>query len=180
MKNSKIRLTPLERTAYHEAGHVVANYLVGFEMEYVTLVPDDETLGQVKSNEFKDYYFEGFRIYHIKDYDLVFRSAVADYAGYLCAAKAAGKKGNFINLVDYGETLDLFRAFGISNKLRDSMMDTAKIYTREIFNEERPWELVKLIARNLLERQTLTGREILEIIENSDYRILRKTLTRPS
>jgi|GEM_PF-1004652 len=35
-------------TAYHEAGHVVAAVCLGFEVEYVTIVPDDVSAGHTK------------------------------------------------------------------------------------------------------------------------------------
>jgi len=180
MRKTKNRLSAIEKTAYHEAGHVVTNYLVGFEIEYVTIVPDEDSEGHVKSNEFNNYYYEGFRVYHIKDYELIFNSIVANLAGYLCVRKVTGRGKLFVDIGDYGRSLDLFKSFNISHNLRDSMLETAEYFIRDIFNEERSWELVKLIARSLLERKTLTGQEVLGIIENSNYYILRKTLKRPS
>lgn len=93
MRKTKNRLSAIEKTAYHEAGHVVANYLLGFEIEYVTIVPDEDSEGHVKSNEFNNYYYEGFRVYHIKDYELIFNSIVANLAGYLCVRKVTGCNG---------------------------------------------------------------------------------------
>lgn len=180
MRKAKVRLTPLERTAYHEAGHVVANYLVGFKMEDVSIVPDKESLGHVTCNPFKDYDFDSYRIYHIKDYELIFNTVLKNMAGDISECKAAGKRKLFVNRDDDDCSLTLFTACEISGRLKSSIIEAAECYIWEIFDEERPWELVQLIARTLLERKTLTGREILEIIENSDYRILRKTLNRPS
>ncbi|MFA6126148.1 MAG: hypothetical protein WC699_02490 [Bacteroidales bacterium] len=174
-RKPKIRLSAIERTAYHEAGHVVADYIVGFEIEYATIIPDEDSNGHVQSKEFANYYYEGFRLYHINDYQLAFNSIIVNLAGYLSERKATGKGKLLVDLGDYGSSLDLFKAFKISNNLRDAMMGTAEGYLCDIFNQERPWELVKLIAASLLERKTLTGQEITEIIENSNFHIRRKT-----
>jgi hypothetical protein len=38
----------IERTAYHEAGHAVAFYHLHVPISYVTIVPDEDSLGHVK------------------------------------------------------------------------------------------------------------------------------------
>ena len=35
-------------TAYHEAGHAVANIVLGFEVTHCTIVPQDDTVGHVE------------------------------------------------------------------------------------------------------------------------------------
>jgi ATP-dependent Zn protease len=35
-------------TAYHEAGHAVANIVLGFEVTHCTIVPKDDTVGHVE------------------------------------------------------------------------------------------------------------------------------------
>ncbi len=174
LKKTKIQLSAIEKTAYHEAGHVIGCYLVGFEIEYASIIPDGDSNGQVKSKEFENYFYEGFRLYHIKDYELIFNSILVNMAGYFCVRKVTGKGQLFVDFGDYARTLDLLKSFQITSSLRDSMMATAECFLQDIFNEERPWELVRIIAASLLERKTLTGIEILEIIENSNYYILRK------
>lgn len=37
----------LERTAYHEAGHAVASYFLHVKIKAVTIIPSEETLGQL-------------------------------------------------------------------------------------------------------------------------------------
>jgi ATP-dependent Zn protease len=45
---SRKRTTKLERTAYHEAGHVVAHYVLRIGFRYVTIIPSGDYLGHVK------------------------------------------------------------------------------------------------------------------------------------
>ena len=43
------RLTELEMTAYHEAGHAVVSYALGAKFDYVTIEPEVSNLGHVMS-----------------------------------------------------------------------------------------------------------------------------------
>jgi hypothetical protein len=51
------RLTSVERTAYHEAGHAVAAFLLKRPFLYISIVPDSESLGRVT---YPDTYWNGF------------------------------------------------------------------------------------------------------------------------
>ena len=47
--------TPIERTAYHEAGHATASFVLGVKFRLVTIVPDEEseTLGRMLGRPFR-------------------------------------------------------------------------------------------------------------------------------
>jgi ATP-dependent Zn protease len=45
---AKLRITETERAAYHEAGHVVVQYLLGMETKRVSIVTDEVSLGRTE------------------------------------------------------------------------------------------------------------------------------------
>ena len=49
------KLTKRERTAYHEAGHAVANYHLRLSIKKISIIQEDDSLGRVKGSTFSDF-----------------------------------------------------------------------------------------------------------------------------
>jgi hypothetical protein len=145
-----------KHTAYHEAGHVVADLWYDHVFESVTIVPDFEKgyAGIVNGN--------------IKDFPL--HLAVLRYAGAIAEAKLrrvspllCGYSEDMVaanNLMDnyHGAIVALGGRFPCRKRLG---IDT-KQDARRIINHD--WDKVQVIAEALLKRKTLTYSEVLKVV----------------
>jgi ATP-dependent Zn protease len=158
----------LEKTAYHEAGHIVAAYLMGHELTSVTIIPSENALGVAKSHPFTDDFdVEKFSLYDIKDYNLLFKLLVSSCAGQVAAHIASGRKDKIGCYDDYEQVTELMFKFNLDDEMIKSLYKSSEIYTRQILEYQEVWELVESIAKKLLVKKELNHDDIFSIIEES-------------
>jgi ATP-dependent Zn protease len=156
----RVQNRPLEYTAYHEAGHAVIAYRLGYGTKKVTIVPNRGTRGSWAGTTLPD----NWSVDAIK----------IDMAG------ALGE--DLVNPVPFNEHIQLgaghdwrntrrsvreMVGFGfISYQDRDGLVDELMHDTRALVQRDK--EAIARVAEALLERKTLTGDDIRMIMEQCD------------
>ncbi len=157
-----VRNKRLEEIAYHEAGHAVVGWKSGLKVRRVTIEPDaeDRTLGHVLYARAR-----GFR----PDIRLddrarcrAERHIVCSFAGQLAHAKFLGRRG-------WGMEQDDREAVGYGLYLRCTSTEAREAYLHYCFLTARDlvktqWRGIQAVARALLQRSTLTGSEVIEVL----------------
>lgn len=167
-KETKARLKPIEKAAYHEAGHVVANYLMGFEVEVVTIIPDENSLGYSESKVFSDDFdVERFRLDRIEDYELFFKAVAVGLGGYVSEYKASGRRNWISTETDFSNIDDLLTLFQFSESLQKGICITAADYLTDVFEFPHVWALVQAIVSALMVKKTLNKKEIADLIHDN-------------
>lgn len=147
----------IEFTAFHEAGHVVAAVLFGINIEWVTIIPDEETgsLGHIHPSLSLD--TSGLK-----------RSSIEQKIQYLFAGEMAERKARK-RASGIGFVKDYYNAGGLAESLyknTDSrveflrkMIEKAKILISE------NWASVEAIKVELLIKKKLYKPEIESIVK---------------
>jgi ATP-dependent Zn protease len=156
-----------EATAYHEAGHAVAQYYLRLPIRKVTIVSDKEkgTLGHCESKG--PLYLKGIDLdISPAKQDRIFRKIQA-----LLAGNVAQQRFNKRSVRKWHASSDYRKAVDLAIRVTDT--DGVRLllgwlrHGTECLVQTR-WREIEAIAAALLERKTLTGDEIREII-NSLY-----------
>lgn len=163
----------LMATAYHEAGHAVANIVLGFEVTHCTIVPQDDTVGHVAYP------------HPIWKYGLSVRrertawgrrAIVTCYAGlaaehYFCGTPFRFDDGGKHRAwADHAEASELLRKF--VHVRGDQVVDVDAFYATlqrfqrealELVGQQRT--AIERLAQRLLSQPTLTEDEVLAAME---------------
>ena len=163
----------LMATAYHEAGHAVANIVLGFEVTHCTIVPKDDTVGHVEHP------------HPIWKYGLSVRrerttwgrrAIVTCYAGLAAEHHFCGtpfrfdEGGKHKAWADHAEAFELLCKF--VHVRGDAVVDVDAFYAalrpfqraaRELVGQQRT--AIERLAQRLLSQATLTEDEVLAAME---------------
>jgi hypothetical protein len=121
----KVRLKPIEKTAYHEAGHVVAYHLMGFEVKSVSIIPNETTHGRTTINLFDDNFLTNiFKLDKVEDFELIFRSAVGSYGGCICEYIASGRRNNIGPYLDFDDIDEMLNKLHLTKELGAGICST--------------------------------------------------------
>jgi ATP-dependent Zn protease len=160
----RVKTTKAEiSTAYHEAGHAVAAFFLHLSIgrKGVTIIPDKinnslgsaHVLAQLRENpELSDSPRTHVRI---EDY------AVMGLAGDV-AEKKFHPRRRFGGHRDLNDAANLLSYISGSNEVVQARMNVAIRCARDLVNCR--WKEITAVATDLLEKKTLTGREVKEII----------------
>jgi hypothetical protein len=163
----------LRRTAYHEAGHAVADFLLAIPLWEVTIVPDGERLGHVKDGPRVRRSIQSESDLTLRDREQLERRTVAAFAGPRAEAKATGvdvEPQISGDLLLIGNRAHLAGSFFDSDPgEQEAYMNWLRERARVIV--EQGWYLIEALANELLTRPTLSGRAV--------QRLLRDVVTSP-
>lgn len=153
-------------TAVHEAGHVVAAYVLGIEFEYVTIETDPETgaIGSVRTIPWPE------ELVNQDDFAPEVRKLqqahiIFSLAGGIAERRLASQvkwKWDVGDFPDIQEATDL--AFIYGNDDLATVMDDAWEKAHEII--ESNWPIVRTLAWALVEKHHIEKKEVLKIIED--------------
>ena len=151
----------LTATAYHEAGHAVAQWRQYMRFKHVTIKPEGDSLGHVLSRQPRWLDPEG-EVTGRKRLR-VEREIIADFAGQLSEGKFRGRRPRFGMHSDNQAAVDLAFRF-----IRGSR-DTVEAYLRYCFLSARDlvdanWRAVEVVAKALSERETMRFEDVVEVI----------------
>jgi ATP-dependent Zn protease len=156
------RRRKLETVAYHEAGHAVACFRLKRPFKYVTIVPDDEFHGHVKTGKTPKWFQPDVEVDR-KTERWIQREILADFAARAAEHRHTGRASwrdasqdlrNASNLADY--------LYGSAREVRKYLSD--KIKEAEAFvAEPSNWILIEAVAVALMERQTLSAQQVKEV-----------------
>ena len=158
----------LERTAYHEAGHAVAENHYAGKIKTVSIIPKDDTLGRMRAkNPFAGKPLDTVRITpHLekKIRDQIVVSLAGGVAEFLFAGRKChvGASGDYHNAVDLAERLHGFNT-AVTEKYLDYLYAVAKNLM------ESRWKAVQALATALMEENEIDGARALDIIRDAIY-----------
>jgi ATP-dependent Zn protease len=143
-----------ERTAFHEAGHVVIIYRFGIEVEFVTILPDHDSVGHATTSRID--LFCGSLGFCAK----LERAIKINLAGPMAEALFYPRYRRRLGSFDYVRAFELARylAGGRAKEIiRHQERETQKLL-------KFYWKDVEHIARALLEHNELTGIAVKDIL----------------
>lgn len=171
-------MTQLERTAYHEAGHAVANFRLRLRVGRVTIRLDSNagTLGSC-------YGGRAIQRRHNVESDAgdwnrirMERDVIVLLAGHEAEAYFSGRRNHIGARVDREGAIDLLSYFAgdFYEKSGAGKQEESRAYyrllqirARHLVRNRGNWEMVRAVAKRLLERETISGAEALALLRQS-------------
>jgi hypothetical protein len=152
-----IHLKRLEATAYHEAGHTVAAYTLRRNFSYVTINPNNDSLGHVALEH------KWFK-HNLIDMAIWLAGFIAEY-------KAYGISGGFEYDFAHIDQIALSITKGVNGDtlFRRHLAD----FSLDLFESPGFWEAVEALAKALLEHKKLDSDAAKKIIKNAKRRARR-------
>jgi len=162
------RLSRLECTAYHEAGHAVMNYAHAIDpharrFKYVTIVPDEKqgSLGHVQYKPWSKPFRPDIEITLVTSHKMEMEIKES-LAGPMAEKMAGGRWNHPGARSDYDFANDLAMRLYCSEEACSCYMRLSRIIVREALQYQ--WDLVKAVATALLEQERLTWEEVDRLI----------------
>jgi len=163
-------------TAYHEAGHAVACYYLGVKVKSATVVPDKDkgTHGHVRYEKM----FRGLD----PEIDLsgrarlqMERNIIISLAG-AAAQRRYSKQSwrHYHGASDFDAVADLALRIGGDSDGANKFLDWLDHRTDQLVKTR--WQDIECVARALLERKTMKGSEIVEVITGESGTTLQEAL----
>lgn len=175
-----------EMTAYHEAGHVVAYYLLGVPFEFVTIVANERFLGCVRPLAGVQLWYDQAYERRLRrdtstaeDIDRARRHAIILAAGPMASVRADGDDENLEIGSDRVQFDDMMKIIPTGNDplatgdyltVRDNLWKEAA----RLWECAGNWRAVCAVAEALLDAGTLTYEQVCPIIEATLRRSLRR------
>jgi hypothetical protein len=137
-----------ERTAYHEAGHAVGCLVLGHGFECISIVPDEDSYGRITYRRHRLSRLPGVR----------YREATVGLAGAVAERKWMDDHG----IAEDAQWRDAWRADIAS--ARSKVDRDAECPVFAVYVVHYGWNVVTLLAEELLERRYLTRRDVSRLI----------------
>lgn len=150
----------LKATAYHEAGHAVVSLKYQRSVKHVTIVPEDDCLGQVVNRRSRAR-LDPQRV-DGKTVNWFERELLITFAGPVAESRFRGRRNTRILGTDYEYALDIafqLHCGEVLEKYWDYMLER----TRQMVTSPLVWVQIEVVANALLERGTLTGKQVRDI-----------------
>lgn len=187
----------IERTAYHEAGHAVASYLLHIPISYVTIIPDEDSLGHVKnplpnldpdkfdiSREAVERYCRDgtspfppeLNRYHTENITLKIadwreRKILVSFAGQVAEGRFANRHNWIGSRDDWYSGIDTAKSLAGGGEILQKYVDYLWARAKTLFNLPWLWVAVEAVAKELLIRKKMGNRLTRKIIRKAidDY-----------
>lgn len=149
----------LWETAYHEAGHALIDLIHGYTPKHATIIPENDTLGNIKEQFNNEYDYAFLHEKMDEDYDdstiseRIFKNRIISLLGGIIAGAYYSGRYNWKGgLSDFREVLNMFLSMGINEiTIEDSAPLWAEATELIVKNEAA----LKKIASDLYEKKTL-------------------------
>jgi hypothetical protein len=161
MTEERMRLT-----AYHEAGHAVASWVVGLEMEGASIEPQGSSLGRVSFTE-----MEAMEVYD----EILHRHLVSSYAGVKAVELYTGRltdpddpnMDSRYQGSDWDQVMDLIlRLAGPEESAQVALQEQAEEKAQRILREN--WRGVETVAEALLRDDSLDSTDLPRILREAN------------
>lgn len=159
--------TSQESTAYHEAGHAVADWRYGFKIKTITIVPTADAVGSVTSKT---------RL-KLGDMDYAYPSSARIARNHemivaLLAGGAAQRRFNPKGIRSHHSSSDLEKVKNLVSRLHSEGEEYyVRRYLEErswnLVNHPQNWRLIQDLAKALLEHRTMSGTEVEALLRAS-------------
>jgi hypothetical protein len=162
-----------ESTAFHEAGHAVVGYRLGFRFDVISILDSEEVHGVTFWRLQNQHTIQG-----VVDFDITQRPpdnnvSLLDRLTYLFAGIAAQrllgeKRGVRFDTPplshDMHEAEYYVRNF--STEVQNELFSSAENRAIKFLSDPQVWQVLERIAAKLLEVKTLDGLSLYEMLEN--------------
>jgi hypothetical protein len=159
----------LQATAYHEAGHAVAKYVLRFDIKGVTIVPDKDSVGSVSGKL-------GLQLRVLAD-GFLSRATVAkwhDLVVTIMAGREAQRRFNPRSIRHYMASADREAAVRILSRLHPeeggelrAAFKFLEARTRNLVGHWKHWGQIQDLAEALIAKRTLSGHEAKAVLAGS-------------
>jgi len=163
MTKAERQIHRLQATAYHEAGHAVVGYHNDLKFRYVTIKPSGDALGHVLSPASPKSFNPEFMTrtsYHAIVYWQ--RRLVTSFAGQFAEGKFLGKHPRHGHDSDDQQAVNVAIELTGSQKQLQKYLDFSLVVAEETVNIF--WPDIKAVATALIERETLSFKEVRDVI----------------
>ena len=160
------KMSELERTAYHEAGHAVAAFALNRRVRSVTVIPDGDTLGQ-------NLYGKARMIQPDAGVDRrtrneIERRFICAMAGWAVEAKLnPRRRGIATGSNDLQHASDLASYVVGSAEELEAYSNWLWIRTKQLIALPHYWAAIEALAGELVTHKRLGERRVREVIETS-------------
>lgn len=135
-------------TAYHEAGHAVMALLMGRSVQKVSIIPSQNRLGVCKMQK--------GRVKQVQD------KLEAEMLILLAGMAAEGRRAGKYNIAGASQDLRMVEKLAMSRsgnaRQAEKLIHKTLDKTQHLLSNKGTWKAVKIIAEELLENESISGR----------------------
>lgn len=155
----------LRATAYHEAGHAVASYLLRIGLKGASIIPDEDSEGRVRNYPQPALARADYgRSAPMRD--RIERLVKVLLAGEITERFISGKKRITIHQ-DHENAVSYLELLVSGDDELSAYLDLLSIQTKKMFAPPGIWLCVEVVADALIEHRTLSGRRLRAIIKEA-------------
>ena len=168
MKRKKV-----EKTAYHEAGHAVAAFYMKRSFRYVTIEPEEDSLGHIMYKKFRD----SFNPEIDPDREIrkpLEKAIITAFAGPIAEQIFSGRKNRIGASSDFHGALDCALYLCGSNEETEAYVNWLWIRTKNMIRQPAKWCSVEGLAKELLDCRKIGYMKARRIIKESFERAVRE------
>jgi hypothetical protein len=154
----------IEATAYHEAGHAVAAFLLFRAVKRISIVPDDETSGPVEHYPIRGTWFQPDVEIDMRARRHMETSITLLLAGPSAERKATGRWNRVGASGDIDAACDLALRLVGSERQFTHYWAWRRQIALDLWEDEHAWGLAQRLTVELLERKKMSGREAREVL----------------
>jgi hypothetical protein len=154
------KITKLESTAFHEAGHAAAAFHLGKAVQSVSIVPDKEdgSLGHCQGNGYPDW-FSPDTVIDGRARAFAERETIFLFAGPAAEARVRGRHNHLWAGTDHHNAYHLASHFCGGNEETSAYLAWLAARAKNLIHDPFIWSGVESLAKALLTHQTMTGRK---------------------
>lgn len=159
----------LQAIAYHEAGHAVVRWHYRLRMpKYVTIIPDEDSLGHIFGHKFPGKFDFGETEWSGQTQLLLERRIRSIFAGPLAQKKFHPRGFRHAHAAgDYDQIADLGLRLGGDDETASAHIKLLELQTRNLLNTPQIWLFIEAVAEALLEQKKLSGKQVREVIRKA-------------
>ena len=152
-------LQRLKETAHHEAGHAVASWWLGVKFKYVTGAPAADSFGHLKPRYPKWFQPDADSSDRVRLH--IEQDIIIGFAGQLAQAKFRGERPRYGMHGDNRQAVDMASYRGGSTKTTEAYLRYCWCASEDLVSMR--WREIQAVADALLERQTISYKEVIEV-----------------
>ena len=145
-------------TAYHEAGHAVAAYLLRKKFRYITVRPDGDYEGYMRHRRYTGYE-------QIKSRSASEKEIMVSLAGGAAIYLLTGRRDRLGALVDHHKAMDLAENICASRRECKAFVNWLYVRIEGILRVQANWHAVESLAEELLTQETISYKKAAGLIK---------------
>ena len=164
------RVSRLERTAFHEAGHAVVAHVLGRGIVRITINAGEDFYGQVLNTRFSDSFRPDVETSgHTRSF--IEREVKICFAGNAAESARLGREVRGGAHHDFASAVDLLSHLTGSNEEIEAYANWLWVCTKNKIKTPLNWSLITALAQELLKKREMSGREAKRFLNETQERI---------